>query len=172
LGKSIIWYQSQLRGSSLHHRQAVSRAKEEGVLLGKSRHRQQGGDGHGAEAIAMMSSAFMSESSTRCGIDDNMKASHRQAASPVANMEGEPPARCGTGGEHAATSASPWRARGEGIGGASLFEASGDGGNRRDKMAMAAIYALHRPHQRPWASREKISNNKIREAIVGTNLVI
>jgi hypothetical protein len=87
LGKSIIWYQSQLRGSSLHHRQAASRAKEEGVLLGKSRHRQQGGDGHGAEAITMMSSAFMSESLTRCGIDDNMKASHRQAASPVANME-------------------------------------------------------------------------------------
>jgi hypothetical protein len=35
----------------------------------------------------MMSSSFMSESSTRCGIDDNMKASHRRAASPVANME-------------------------------------------------------------------------------------
>jgi hypothetical protein len=57
------------------------------VLLGKSRHRQQGGDGHGAEAIAMMSSSFMSESSTRCGIDDSKKVSHRRAASPVANME-------------------------------------------------------------------------------------
>jgi hypothetical protein len=87
LGSANIWYQSQLRGSSLHRRQAASCAKEEGVLLGKSCHRQQGGDGHDAEAIAMMSSSFMSESSTRCGIDDNMKASHRRAASPVANME-------------------------------------------------------------------------------------
>jgi hypothetical protein len=87
LGKANIWYQSQLRGSSLHCHQAASRAKEEGVLPGKSRRRQQGSDGHGAEAIAVMSSSFMSESSTRCGIDDNMKASHRRAASPVANME-------------------------------------------------------------------------------------
>jgi hypothetical protein len=60
---------------------------EQGVLLGKLCRRQQGGDDHGVEAIAMMSSSFMSESSTRCGIDDNMKASHRRAASPVANME-------------------------------------------------------------------------------------
>jgi hypothetical protein len=35
----------------------------------------------------MMSSPFMSESSIRCGIVDNMKTSHRRAASPVANME-------------------------------------------------------------------------------------
>jgi hypothetical protein len=35
----------------------------------------------------MISSSSMSESSTRCGIDDNIKASHRRAASPVANME-------------------------------------------------------------------------------------
>jgi hypothetical protein len=29
----------------------------------------------------------MSESSTRCVIDDNMEASHRRVAAPVANME-------------------------------------------------------------------------------------
>jgi hypothetical protein len=57
------------------------------VLPGKSRRRQQGVDGHGAEAITMMSSSFVFESSTRCGIDDNMKASHRRVAAPVANME-------------------------------------------------------------------------------------
>jgi hypothetical protein len=28
----------------------------------------------------------MSESSTRCGIDDNMKASHRRVAAPAASM--------------------------------------------------------------------------------------
>jgi hypothetical protein len=75
------------------------------------------------------------------------------------------------GGEHAASSASRWRAHGEGVGGASLFEASGDGGNRRDRMALTAVYALHQRHQRTWASREEISNNKIWEVIVGTNLV-
>jgi hypothetical protein len=57
---------------------------------------------------------------------------------------GKPPARCGTGGEHAAASASWWRARGEGVGGASLVEASGDDGNWCGKMALAAIYTLHR----------------------------
>jgi hypothetical protein len=56
--------------------------------------------------------------------------------------------RCGTGGEHAAASASWWRARGEGVGGASLVEASDDDSNRCGKMALAAIYALHRRHRR------------------------
>jgi hypothetical protein len=78
---------SCVRGSSLHRRQAVSRAKEEGVLPGKSRHRQQGGDGHGAEVIAMKRSPSMCESSTWCVIDDNMKVRHRRVASPVMNME-------------------------------------------------------------------------------------
>jgi hypothetical protein len=35
----------------------------------------------------MMSSSFVFDSSTRCGIDDNMKASHRRVASPVAKLE-------------------------------------------------------------------------------------
>jgi hypothetical protein len=43
------------------------------VLPGKLRHRRQGGDGHGVEAIAMKSSSSMSESSTRCVIGGNME---------------------------------------------------------------------------------------------------
>jgi hypothetical protein len=35
----------------------------------------------------MMSSSFVFESSTRCGIDDNMKVSHRRVAAPAANMQ-------------------------------------------------------------------------------------
>ena len=62
-------------------------ATEEGMLPGKLCHRWQGGDGHGAEAIAMTSSSSMSESSTRCVIDGNMKAIHRRVAAPVVNME-------------------------------------------------------------------------------------
>jgi hypothetical protein len=42
------------------------------------------------------------------------------------NHEGESPASCVTGGEHVTTSVSWRRARGEGVGGASLIEASGD----------------------------------------------
>jgi hypothetical protein len=57
------------------------------MLPGKLRHRWQGGDGQGAEAIAMKSSPSMSESSTRCVIDDNMEASHRRVAAPVANKK-------------------------------------------------------------------------------------
>ena len=57
------------------------------MLPGKLCHRWQGGDGHGAEAIAMTSSSSMSESSTRCVIDGNMKAIHRRVAAPVVNME-------------------------------------------------------------------------------------
>jgi hypothetical protein len=75
------------RGWSLHHRQAASRAMEEGMLPGKLRHRRQGGDGHGVEAIAMKSSSSMSESSTRCVIGGNMEASHRRGVAPVANKE-------------------------------------------------------------------------------------
>jgi hypothetical protein len=57
------------------------------VLHGKLHHRRQGGDGHGAEAIAMRSSLSMSESSTRCVIGGNIEASHWRVAAPVANME-------------------------------------------------------------------------------------
>ena len=60
---------------------------ERGVLSGKLRRRRQGGDGQGAEAIAMKSSPSMSESSTSYVNDGNMEASHQRAASPVANME-------------------------------------------------------------------------------------
>ncbi|XBH88461.1 hypothetical protein VPH35_075740 [Triticum aestivum] len=61
------------------------------MLSGKLRHRRQGGDGHGAEAIAMRSS--MSESSTRCVVVGNMEVkgvpcpSRRQGASSATNME-------------------------------------------------------------------------------------
>ena len=72
-------------GACLHHRRAASRAMERGVLPGKLRHRRQGGDGHGAEAISTRSS--MSESSTRCVIVDNMEASHRRVAAPATGME-------------------------------------------------------------------------------------
>ena len=72
-------------GACLHHRRAASRAMERGMLTGKLRHRRQGGDGHGVEAIATRSS--MSESATRCVIIDNMEASHRRVASPATNME-------------------------------------------------------------------------------------
>uniref|UniRef100_A0A8R7RD25 Uncharacterized protein n=1 Tax=Triticum urartu TaxID=4572 RepID=A0A8R7RD25_TRIUA len=58
---------------------------ERGVLSGNLRHGRQGGDGHGAEAIATRSS--MSESAIRCVIIGNMEASHRRVASPVTNME-------------------------------------------------------------------------------------
>jgi hypothetical protein len=75
------------RGRSLHHRQAASRAMEEGMLPGKLCHRRQGGDGQGVEAITARSSSSMSESSTRCVIDDNMEASHRRGVAPVADME-------------------------------------------------------------------------------------
>jgi hypothetical protein len=59
-------------------------------------------------------------------------------------QEGESPARGGTGGKHEAASVSRWHARGEGVGGASLGEGSGDDGNRRDKMALAAVCEVHR----------------------------
>ena len=55
------------------------------MLSGKLRHRQHGGDGHGAEAIAVRSSSSMSESSIRCVLDGNMEASHRQVVVSVAN---------------------------------------------------------------------------------------
>jgi hypothetical protein len=57
---------------------------------------------------------------------------------------------CDTGGKLVAASVSRRRAHGEDLGGASLGEASGDGGNRGDKLAMAAIYVLHRRHPQPW----------------------
>jgi hypothetical protein len=39
-------------------------------------------------------------------------------------------------------------------------------------MAMAAVYVLHRRHRQPHGFERGISNNKIREVIVETNLVI
>jgi hypothetical protein len=75
------------RGWSLHHRQAASRAMEEGMLPGKLRHRRQGGDGQGAGAITARSSSSMSESLTRWVIDGNMEASHRRGVAPVEDME-------------------------------------------------------------------------------------
>ena len=57
---------------------------------------------------------------------------------------GESSASCGTGGEHEAASVPQRYAHGEGVGGASPVEANGDGGNRRGKMAMAAICVLPR----------------------------
>jgi hypothetical protein len=41
--------------------------------------------------------------------------------------------------------------------------------NRCDKMAMAAVYELHRRDDHGLQERNK--NNKIRKVIVGTNLV-
>lgn len=73
------------RGTCLHRHRAASRAMEKGMLPGKLRHWQQGGDGHGMEAIAIRSSSSVSESSTRCVIVDNMVASHRRVAALVAN---------------------------------------------------------------------------------------
>ncbi|XBJ23256.1 hypothetical protein VPH35_001465 [Triticum aestivum] len=58
---------------------------ERSVLPGKLRHRRQGGDNHGAEAIAMRWS--MSESAIRCVIVSNMEASHRRVAASVENIE-------------------------------------------------------------------------------------
>ena len=60
---------------------------------------------------------------------------------------GETSASCGTGGEHEAASMSRCHTHGEGVGGAVLIEATADGGNRRDKMALAAIYVLHQQHR-------------------------
>lgn len=72
------------RGPVLHRRRAASRAVEKGMLPGKLRHRRQGGDGHGGEATPTRRS--MSELSTRRVIGDNVEASHRGVAAPVANM--------------------------------------------------------------------------------------
>jgi hypothetical protein len=58
--------------------------------------------------------------------------------------EGESPASCGTGGGYEVASVSRRHARGEGVGGAPLVEARGDNGNRRDKMALAAVHTLLR----------------------------
>lgn len=87
-------------GACLYHRRAASRAMGKGMLPGKLCHRQQGGYGHVAEAIATRSSSPMSESATRCIIVDNMEASHRRVAA-------------GTDGEYETTSVSRWHARGE-----------------------------------------------------------
>ncbi|CAM0910296.1 unnamed protein product [Alopecurus aequalis] len=54
------------------------------MLPGKLWHQRQGGDGHGAEAIAVRRSST-SESSTRCVIGGNVEVSHRRVAAPVAN---------------------------------------------------------------------------------------
>ena len=105
----------------------------------------------------------MSESATRCVIVGNMRRvigelqrtggelGGESPASCVTGDEhgGESPASCGTGGEHEAASMSRWHTHGEGVGGAVLIEASSQGGNRRDKMALAAVCVLHRRHRRP-----------------------
>jgi hypothetical protein len=57
------------------------------MLLGKLHHRREGGDGQGAEAIAVKRSSSMFETSTRRVIDGNMEVSHRQVVSPVATMK-------------------------------------------------------------------------------------
>ncbi|XBI39373.1 hypothetical protein VPH35_124157 [Triticum aestivum] len=81
----VVVHESMVcRGPSLLHLRAASRAMVKGMLPGKLRHRRQGGDGHGAEAIATRSSMF--ESSTRCVIGDNTEVSHRRIAAPMENM--------------------------------------------------------------------------------------
>ncbi|CAM0880918.1 unnamed protein product [Alopecurus aequalis] len=72
------------------------------MLPGKLWHQRQGGDGHGAEAIAVRRSST-SESSTRCVIDDNVEVSHRRVTAPVANARSsssmsESSTRCVIGG--------------------------------------------------------------------------
>ncbi|CAM0879920.1 unnamed protein product [Alopecurus aequalis] len=72
------------------------------MLPGKLWHRRQGGDGHGAEAIAVTRSST-SESSTRCVIGGNVEVSHRRVAAPVANARSsssmfESSTRCVIGG--------------------------------------------------------------------------
>ena len=151
-------------GAFLHHRRAVSRAMERGVLPGKLRHRRQAGDGHGAEAIATRSS--MSESATRCVIVGNMEVSQRRVASPATNMEAShrrvasPATNMEASHRRVAAPATNmeasllWR-HGEGTRGVPLNEASGDGDNRHDKMTLAVICVLHRRHRRPQASKEE-----------------
>ncbi|CAM0908986.1 unnamed protein product [Alopecurus aequalis] len=75
---------------------------EKEMLPGKLRHRRQGGDGHGAEAIAVRRSST-SESSTRCVIGGNVEVSHRRVAAPVASVRSsssmsESSTRCVIGG--------------------------------------------------------------------------
>jgi hypothetical protein len=84
---------------------------------------------------------------------------------------GESRASCGAGGKHAAASASWRRARGEGVGGASLIEANGDGdksvwqdGNGGRLRAASTTSAT-------TGFKRELNNNKIWEVIVGTNLV-
>ena len=79
---------SEPRVSSFESSSSSSCVTSEGedALPGKLCDRRQEGDGHGAEAIAVRSSSSMSESSTRCVINGNMEAGHRQVAAPVMNM--------------------------------------------------------------------------------------
>ncbi|XBI97633.1 hypothetical protein VPH35_017970 [Triticum aestivum] len=140
---------------------------EKDMLPGKLWHRRQGGDGQCVETITMRRSSSTSESSTRCVIDGNVEVGHRRVAAPVMNMCGSS-TRCVINDnielshrQVAASVKNMWQqasnggTRGEGIGGAPLVEASGDGGNRRDKIALAAISVLQRRHRRRLASREK-----------------
>jgi hypothetical protein len=104
------------------------RLRRDAVSRATARRRLQGGDGHGAEAITIYDEFIVrvrvfdkvrhqrqheGESPARCGIGGE--------------QAGESPASCDTGGEQAATSVSRRRARSEGVGGASLIEANGDG---------------------------------------------
>ena len=96
----------------------------------------------------MRSSMF--ESATRCVIVDNMEVSHRRVASSVTNMEAGHRRVAAPVAKHAAASVPRRRARGEGVGGVPLIEASDGGGNRHDKMTMATVYVLQRRHRRQW----------------------
>ena len=158
------WYQSLVRSRSESPSSSSCVTSDGGRMLpGKSRHRRQGGDGHGVEAIT----------TRRCGVHVRVidKVHHRWqhgGGSPAScgtgdehvrvvekvrhrrQHGGESPARCGTGGEHAAASVSWRHTCGEGVGGASLSSRPREiSGNRRDKMALAAVLVLQRRQRRP-----------------------
>jgi hypothetical protein len=86
-------------------------------------------------------------------------------------QEGESSASCVTKGKHESTSVSRRRACGEGLGGVSLGEASGDGSNRRDKDGIGGHLRVASMAPSIMGFERGINNNKIREVIVGTNLV-
>jgi hypothetical protein len=84
------------------------------------------------------------ESSARCGTGSEHRGKSPTSCDTGGEKGGESPASCVTSGVHAAASVSRQRVCSEGIVVVSLDEVSGDGGNRRDKMALVAFYLLHR----------------------------